>query len=83
MKYTTISLQDAIYQELKDRYNKSFINKNELARELDCSVSSINNHIVKGFGLPDYVKVGNAKNAPVLFPIASVASFFSNTVRVA
>lgn len=83
MKYTTISLQNAIYQELKDRYNKSLITKAELATELSCSVSAINNYICKGYGIPEYKKIGNAKNAPVLFPIASVASFLSNTVRVA
>ena len=83
MKHTTITFHDAIYQELKERYNKSFINKTELAHELSCSVSAINNYIVKGCGVPEYIKVGKAKNAPVLFPIASVASYLSHTIRVA
>ena len=50
-----------IHQDLKDRYNKSTLTKKELAQELGMSVSSINTYICKGEGIPEYIKVGNAK----------------------
>lgn len=72
-----------IHQDLKDRYNKSTLTKKELADELGISVSSINTYIGKGEGLPEYIKVGNAKNGKVLFPVVNVVDYLSNTVAVA
>lgn len=72
-----------IHQDLKDRYNKSTLTKKELADELGISVSSINTYICKGEGIPQYIKIGNAKNGKVLFPIANVVDYLSNTVAVA
>jgi hypothetical protein len=78
-----IYLEESIFNQLKETYNKTMINKKELSIELGVSVSTINNYIVQGYGVPEYVKLGNAKNAKVLFPIASVASFLSQTIKVA
>ena len=47
------------------------------------SVSSINSYISKGEGIPEYIKVGNAKNGKVLFPIVNVVNYLSNTIKVA
>ena len=76
-------IDESIYQDLLNRYKKLALNKKELAKELGVSVSSINNCIAQCKGLPDYKKCGDAKNGRILFPIISVAKFFSNTVRVA
>ncbi|MBT5491435.1 hypothetical protein HOK00_03885 [bacterium] len=78
-----IYLEEAIFTQLKETYNKTMITKKELAHELTVSVSTINNYIVQGYGIPDYVKLGDAKNAKVLFPIANVASYLSQTIKVA
>jgi hypothetical protein len=72
-----------IHQDLNDRYNKSTLTKKELADELGMSVSSINTYIGKGEGIPQYIKVGNAKNGKVLFPVVNVVDYLSNTFAVA
>ncbi|MEA2017531.1 MAG: hypothetical protein U9N59_03700 [Campylobacterota bacterium] len=74
---------EIIYQDLNNRYNKSTLTKKELADELGMSVSSINTYIGKGEGIPEYIKVGNAKNGKVLFPVANVVDYLSNTYQVA
>lgn len=83
MNDTTNYIDEAVYKELLHKYNKSAITKKELADELSMSEASISAYIVKGHGIPEYRKIGNAKNGKVLFPIASVAKFLSNTIRVA
>ncbi len=72
-----------IHEDLKQRYNKSTLTKKELANELNVSVSSINSYIVKGTGIPEYIKVGTGKNGKVLFPLVNVVSYLSATVKVA
>lgn len=72
-----------IHEDLKKRYNKSTLTKKELANELGVSVSSINSYIVKGTGIPEYIKVGTGKNGKVLFPLTHVVSYLSNTIKVA
>jgi len=72
-----------IHEDLKQKYNKLTLTKKELANELNVSVSSINSYIVKGTGIPEYIKIGTGKNGKVLFPLTSVVSFLSNTVKVA
>ena len=72
-----------IHEDLNSRYNKSTLSKKELASELGMSVSSINTYICKGEGIPQYIKIGNAKNGKVLFPIVNVVDYLSNTYAVA
>ena len=76
-------INETIYEDLIKRYNKTTLSKSELANELGVSVSSISAYIVKGYGIPEYTKIGNAKNAKVLFPIVCVAKYLSNTIKVA
>ena len=59
------------------------LTKKELSQVLKVSVSSINNYIVKGEGIPEYVKVGTGKNGKVLFPVVNVVDYLSNTIKVA
>lgn len=74
---------ETIHEDLKQKYDKSTLTKKELANELNVSVSSINSYIVKGTGIPEYIKIGTGKNGKVLFPLANVVSFLSNTIKVA
>ena len=74
---------EQIHNDLNQRYNKATLTKKELASELGVSVSSINSYIVKGTGIPEYIKVGTGKNGKVLFPLVNLVSYLSNTIRVA
>ena len=76
-------INDEIYTYLLNKYKKMALSKEELAHELGVSLSAINNCIVKGYGLPEYKKMGDAKNARVVFPVVCIALFLSNTVKVA
>ena len=79
----TLNIQETILQDLQSRYQKAVLNKKELAYELGVSVSAINNYICQGVAIPEYCKIGDAKNARVVFPIINIASYLSNTIRVA
>ena len=75
--------QELIYNDLKSRYNKSTLSKAEMAHELGISYSTIDNYIAKGYGICNYKKLGKAKNAKVIFSIADVAEFLSQTIKTA
>ncbi len=75
------SIED-IANQLRRKYNRSVLSKKELANELNIGISTLNNYIMQGYGIPKYKKIGNAKNAKVIFPILEVARFLSQTVEV-
>jgi len=70
-----------IYQDLKSRYKKATVNKKELASELGVSVSTVDLYISKNMGIPNYKKLGAAKNSKVVFTIIDLAEFLSNTIK--
>jgi predicted DNA-binding transcriptional regulator AlpA len=72
-----------IYNSLYEKYGKVALSKQELAKELGMGLSTVSKLMHEGIGLPNYIKVGTAKNARVLFPIDEVANFLSHTVEVA
>jgi hypothetical protein len=47
------------------------------------SLSTIDLYISKGVNLPNYKKLGNAKNAKLIFNIIDVAEFLTDTIKVA
>ena len=75
--------QELIYQDLQTRYKKSTLSKKEMATELGISYSTIDGYIAKGYGIPNYKKLGIAKNAKVVFNIIDVADFLSQTIKTA
>jgi predicted DNA-binding transcriptional regulator AlpA len=75
--------QTLIYNDLKDRYGKATLSKAEMAKELGISYSTIDGYIAKGYGIPNYKKLGKAKNAKVIFNIIDVAEFLSQTIKTA
>jgi hypothetical protein len=82
-KQTTNKFFDQLnYQYLVDKYQKLTITKSELSEELGVSVRSINNAIVRGSGVPEYIKMGESKNSTVVFPIVNVVEYMGNTIKV-
>ena len=75
--------QELIYNDLKSRYNKLTLSKKEMASELGISYSTIDGYIAKGYGIPNYKKLGTAKNAKVVFNIIDVSEFLSQTIKTA
>ncbi len=75
--------QELIYNDLKTRYKKSTLSKAEMANELGISYSTIDGYIARGFGIPNYKKLGKAKNAKVIFNIIDVSEFLSQTIKTA
>ncbi len=47
------------------------------------SYSTIDGYIAKGYGIPDYIKIGKAKNGKILFSLVNVAEFLSQTIKTA
>lgn len=74
---------ELIYQDLKSRYNKATLTKKELANEFTVSTSTIDLYISKGIGIPNYKKLGTAKNAKVIFNIIDVAEYLTQTIKTA
>jgi len=72
-----------IYNDLKDRYKKSTLSKREMAHELGISYSTIDGYISRGLGVPNYKKLGTAKNAKVIFNIIDVSEFLGQTIKTA
>ena len=75
------SQQDKIYQELRKKYKRMTISKSEMSNELGISNSTLDLYIAKGIGLPNYKKLGTAKNAKVIFNLLDVAEFLANTIK--
>ena len=82
LKFTNFQTE-LVYQDLKSRYNKATLTKKELANEFTVSTSTIDLYISKGIGIPNYKKLGTAKNAKVVFNIIDVAEYLSQTIKTA
>jgi len=74
--------QEQMYDYLANKYNKIAISKVELSQELGVSKSTIDHFVAKNKGVPPFKKIGNSKNARVVFNIAEVAKFLDETVAV-
>ena len=74
----------AFYSELKSEGYSLLISKKQYAEILGCSLSSIDKSIQLGHGLPNYKKLGTAKNAKVMFSLLDVANYLATqTVKTA
>ena len=81
MQDDTESQQEKIYQELRKKYKRMTISKSEMSTELGISNSTLDLYISKGIGLPNYKKLGTAKNAKVIFNLLDVSEFLANTIK--
>lgn len=73
---------EKLYEELKIKYGKVTLTKQDLSEILGVSVSLINHYISKGYGLPSHIKVGSGRNSSVRFLTINVAEYLSNTIKV-
>ena len=74
----------ALFDDLKAEGYSLNISKKQYAEVLGCSVSAVDNYIAKGYGIPDYRKIGHAKNARVIFSLRDVAEYLAaQTVKTA
>ncbi|HUH41988.1 MAG TPA: hypothetical protein VLZ29_02620 [Sulfurimonas sp.] len=73
--------RDNLYKYLIKKYKRAVISKTEMADELGISSSTLDLYIAKGTGLPNYKKLGKAKNAKVVFNLFDVADFLANTIK--
>ena len=83
MTFSNRANAQTIYTSLQEKYGKLVLSKQELAMELDVGLSTVSKMMSDGMGLPNYRKVGVAKNSRVVFPIVDVAEFLADTIEVA
>lgn len=70
-------------EDLRKRYKKTAIDKKEVAKELGVCLSTINNSIRAGRGIPNYRQVGmGTQKKIIVFPLVEVAKFLADTERV-
>ena len=81
-QFTCASAQ-TIYESLRKTYKKLGLSKQELAMELGMGLSTVSKMMADGIGLPNYRKIGEAKNSRVIFPLTDVAEFIADTIKVA
>lgn len=73
--------KERLYEYLLKKYKRAVISKVEIASELGISSSTLDLYIAKGTGLPNYKKLGKAKNAKVVFNLFDVADFLTKTIK--
>jgi transcriptional regulator with XRE-family HTH domain len=73
---------ETIYKTLREEYKKTMISKKELAKEMGCSVSTIENGMRRGYGIPKYKKIGDSETGTVRFNIIDVAEFLAQSEEV-
>lgn len=57
-------------------------NKKQYAEISGCSVSAVDNYIAKGYGIPNFRKIGHQRNARVLFSLRDIAEYLAaQTIR--
>lgn len=73
--------REKLYKYLNQKYKRSVINKVEMAFELGISNSTLDSYLAKGIGIPNYKKLGSAKNSKVIFNLLDVADFLTQTIK--
>ncbi len=73
-----------IFDDLRAEGYGTHINKKQYAEIVGCSVSAVNFSIGRGYGIPNYRKIGNQRNARVLFALRDVAEYLAaQTIQTA
>ena len=88
--YTTLSIPalksldaESIYMSLKSEGYTLMASKKDYAKIIGCSISTIDNYLKEGYGIPNYKKMGTAKNAKVLFSLIDIANYLAQTIKTA
>ena len=58
---------------------KQSLNRKETAKALGIGVSTLDLKIKEGRDLPEYIKIGNAKNSRIVFPLVAIAQYLSSS----
>ena len=87
-KTTFKSLSNAtaqtIFDDLRAEGYGMNVNKKQYAEIANCSVSAVDNYIAKGYGVPNYRKIGHQRNARVLFSLRDVSEYLAaQTIKTA
>jgi len=72
-----------LVEQLFKLYNKVVFSKENLAKLMDVSISYISKCIQRGYGIPNYKKLGNKQNSKIIFNINDVAAFLADTTKTA
>ncbi len=83
---TTLSTPtaQALFDDFKAAGYGVQIGKKQYAEIIGGSVSAVDHYIAKGYGIPKYRKIGNARNSRVLFSLRDVAEYLaSQTIQTA
>ena len=81
---TQIREQDStmtLVEQLFKLYNKVVFSKENLAKLMDVSLSYISKSIARGYGIPNYKRLGHKQNSKVIFNINDVAEFLADTTK--
>ncbi len=70
------------FQYLTTKYQKIGLSRQELAKELTVSVSTVDRLLKQGLGLPSYKRIGMGVQARIVFPVSSVATFLDEQLIV-
>jgi len=74
---------NTLVQQLFQLYNKVVFTRLDLSKLMDVSLSYIAKSIERGYGIPNYKKLGHKQNSKVIFNINDVAEFLSDTIKTA
>ena len=77
-KDSTITLVDQLFH----LYNKVVFTRLDLAKMMNVSISYIAKSITRGYGIPNYKRLGPKQNSKVIFNIQDVAEFLNDTTKV-
>jgi len=72
----------SLVEQLFKLYDKILLTKLDLSRLMDVSLSYIDKSIARGFGIPNYKRLGNSKNSKIVFNINDVAEYLSDTTKM-
>ena len=81
MKKQNQTNQEQLVEYLSNKYDSAVLTKDQMAKELGVHKSTVDKFIAKGYGLPPYRKLGNAKCSKMIFNIIDVAKFLDDTVK--
>lgn len=71
-------MDSSILQMLMSKYDTATITKQQLAKEMCVSLSTIDKLIAKGNVLPKPIKIGTGVNASIRFSITDIAEYITN-----
>ncbi|PSM51437.1 hypothetical protein CBLAS_1394 [Campylobacter blaseri] len=54
------------------------LNRKETAKVLGIGVSTLDLRIKEGRNLPEYIKIGDAKNSRIVFTLVAIAQYLTN-----